>query len=445
MRLEVVQNTLSIFQAILPRLLKKLSNIPDPRNPKKMKHKLTVLLMYGLLLFVLQYSSRRAGSREISRPMFFENLKNLFSELETLPHQDTLHRLLKDIDVEEIQNIQMQTVREFIRSKRFRDLLIRKGYAIGIDGTQKCVSVLPTSEGQLTRVTTNGKTQYYIYVLEAKLIFSNGMVLPLLTEFLDNTIDADVKTKQDCELKAFRRLANRLKKMFPRLSITLLLDGLYANGPIMKLCDKFRWGYMIVLQDKALPTIWEEAMGLRKISPKQTAMNKHNGRKQSFWWVNQILYTYGENEQNSLYVNVVVCEETWEEVNKDGGTIIKSSKHAWLSHTPISKKNVYSLCNELARSRWRVENDILKEKRQGYYYEHRFSNNWNAMKGYHYLMHLAHFINELLVHSINLIEIIGEVGIRDFISLLKSTLQNPWFDLSTLKKIANCCGKLRLT
>jgi len=30
-----------------------------------------------------------------------------------------------------------------------------------------------------------------------------------------------------------------------------LLDGLYSNGPIMEICRKNKWDYMIVLQDKS--------------------------------------------------------------------------------------------------------------------------------------------------------------------------------------------------
>lgn len=39
------------FRAQLPILLKRLSKIKDPRNPKKIKHKLTALMIYGILMF----------------------------------------------------------------------------------------------------------------------------------------------------------------------------------------------------------------------------------------------------------------------------------------------------------------------------------------------------------------------------------------------------------
>ena len=41
-RKEAVAGQLGVFRTLLPKLLKELSKIPDPRQPKKVKHKLTV-------------------------------------------------------------------------------------------------------------------------------------------------------------------------------------------------------------------------------------------------------------------------------------------------------------------------------------------------------------------------------------------------------------------
>jgi hypothetical protein len=45
----------------------------------------------------------------------------------------------------------------------------------------------------------------------------------------------------------------RLKQEFPKLPLTLLMDGLYANGPVMEVCRKNKWEFMIVLKDKSPP------------------------------------------------------------------------------------------------------------------------------------------------------------------------------------------------
>jgi len=56
-------------------------------------------------------------------------------------------------------------------------------------------------------------------VLEANLSFQNGMVIPLMSESLDYLHGDTERRKQDCETKAFHRLAARLKAAFPRLPV----------------------------------------------------------------------------------------------------------------------------------------------------------------------------------------------------------------------------------
>jgi hypothetical protein len=95
-RQETVEAALKVYRRLLPGLLCRLKQIKDPRNPKKIKHKLTVLMVYGILFFVYQMSSRREANREMSKPIFYENLKAMFPELETLPHADTLAGFWKE-------------------------------------------------------------------------------------------------------------------------------------------------------------------------------------------------------------------------------------------------------------------------------------------------------------------------------------------------------------
>ena len=41
------------------------------------------------------------------------------------------------------------------------------------------------------------------------------------------------KYKQDCETKAFKRLAEKIKKQYPRLQILISGDALYANKTVL--------------------------------------------------------------------------------------------------------------------------------------------------------------------------------------------------------------------
>ena len=182
-RTEAVSGLILMMRQMLPILLGRLSKIPDPRNPEKLKHRLTVLMLYGILVFVFQYGSRRAANAEITRPMFEHNLRMLFPQLDGLPHSDTLFRLLCDIDVSAIEQAHIALVNHLIRSKKFTRYLINNCYPVGIDGTQK-IAFSPLWDEHLLQRRSGPKVdpdsdeeqdyQYYVYVLEASLCFRNG-------------------------------------------------------------------------------------------------------------------------------------------------------------------------------------------------------------------------------------------------------------------------------
>jgi len=447
-RQDAATEQIRVFRANLPVLLTRLSKINDPRNPTKIKHRHTLLMIYGILTFVFQMASRREANREMTRPMFMENLKVLFPELEDLPHNDTLMRLLARIEVGEIESTLIAVVRKMIRNKKFARYLVDNRYPIAIDGTQKAVRDVLWSEHCLEREVGKGddtRMHYYVYVVEASLAFAGGMTIPLMSEFLSYPHGDSGSTKQDCETKGFKRLAGRLKREFSHLPIMLLLDGLYPNGPILELCRKNKWDYMIVLQDKSLPSVWEEYEGLKKLEDNNQFSTTWGDRRQNFTWINGIEYCYGDNGRKRQMLHVVVCEESWEEVAKDCVQIVcKASRHAWISGKPLNKWNLHERCNLAARHRWNIESGILIEKRHGYHYEHLFSYNWNAMKGYHYLMRIGHLINILALYSERLAKTIRDLTMSGFIRFVRNTISGPWLDPLWVKRRLESPFQLRL-
>jgi len=444
-RQRVVEEKTKVFRSLLPELLKGLARIKDPRDPKRAKHKLTVILLYGLLIFVLQLRSRREIAREMALPELWENLNIIFPELQSLPHHDTLNRLLSRLEGEDLEAVLIGTVQKLLRNKKFQRWLRDRRYLIAVDGTQKFSRDYPWTEELNRRAAgKNGEeVQYYVYVVEANLVLPGGGSIPLAGEFQFTGEELD-NNKQDCELKAFYRLAGRLKQYFPRLPITVLLDGLYANGPVMELCRKYRWEFMIVLQDKALPSVWKEGRALFKLNPENSRRQTWGNRRQYFWWTNDIDYAYGPNDRKRQTIHLVVCEEEWEEIDPKTGKIIKkTSRHAWIASQPLSHKNVHRRCNLTARYRWSIENNILVEKRHGYEYEHCFSYNWHAMQGFHYLMRLGHLFNILAHKSIYLAGIVCELGTRGLIKFFRETLKGPWLDIERIKTLV-AAGKFQL-
>ena len=424
----------------LPVILNTLRKIEDPRQGKKIKHKLSTLMLYGIIAFVHQISSRRELNRKLSNPSISSILQSFFPELESIPHQDTLNRVLSKLgeNIDKIELALASLIKRWMRKKKFTRFLIDNYFDIAFDGTQKTTRNNSINDKWSERTINGGtdkeKKQYFVYVLEANLVFHNGFRIPLMSEFLEydptdesNLGKSEENIKQDCELKAFKRLAHRLKKYFSHVKIRALLDGLYANGPLMKLCSQLKWGFMIVLKDKSLPRVWKEFDHLAKLKPGDSMDKKWKGRDQHFTWVNDIEYDYiietkdGKKRKQSLLVNVVVCDETWKEVDKGTAKLItKKSKHAWLSSKKLSHRNTHERCNLSARNRWNIEISNLIEKHHGYNYEHLFSNDWDAMRGFHYLMRLAHALNELARYTKSIAKYIKELGQRAFIDYVFS-------------------------
>ena len=138
-----VEDALKVYQKTLPILLKRLSKIGDPRQSKKLKHSLTVLMIYGILMFVYQRSSLRDANKEMSTAIFLKNMQAMFPDFETMPHANTLSRLMARIKVEEIEEGMLELFEHLVKKKKLRNYLINKRYVVAIDGSQRFMRTEP--------------------------------------------------------------------------------------------------------------------------------------------------------------------------------------------------------------------------------------------------------------------------------------------------------------
>jgi hypothetical protein len=84
------------------------------------------------------------------------------------------------------------------------------------------------------------------------------------------------------------------------------------------------------------------------------------------------------------------------------------------------------------------------EKRQGYCYEHAFSHTWNAMKGYHYLMRLAHLLNALALATKRVASQVQALGVQAFLRFVRESCAHRWLGLEWLEQLRACPPQLRL-
>jgi len=312
--------------------------------------------------------------------------------VERFPHGDTLDATFSNLKAEQIQMVVSGMTETLIRKKvLYSYRLLGIYFIIAIDGTGTISFSRRHCPHCLTR-TRNGKTLYYHPVLEAKLITSNGFAFSLMTEFIENP--GDKATKQDCELKAFYRLAERLKTRFPRLPILLSMDGLFAGGPTFDLCRSYGWKFMIVLKDDDLPSVNEEFDALSNLQPENRLVwrtGKEAQIKQAFRWADDIAYVDSDKKEHIL--SVLQCLET--KPDQEGQK--KTTKFKWVTNCKISSRNVTTLSNDGGRMRWKIENEGFNvQKKGGYELEHAYTNHPNSAKIFYFLLQIAHLLAQLL-------------------------------------------------
>jgi hypothetical protein len=328
---------------------KMFRGIEDPRDQEKITYSLPSLCAAGVLMFLLRLGARRQVTHQLrNNTPSCEKFGTLFG-VGSVPHGDTLNDLYVQLSTDQAQESVTAMTEELIRKKVLQsERLLGRYYVVGVDGT----GVLVFSERHCPHCLTQthgNTTLYYHKVLEAKLLTPSGFTFSLMTEFVENPEESP--TKQDCELKAFYRLAQRLKDRFPRLPICLSLDSLFGRGPVFDLSTRYGWKYLIVHKDN-LSSVERQFQALLRLSPQNhlewqtgTAARIH----QHYDWVNDISYIDSDGREHSL--SVVRCLE--DKPAKDGQ--MKTTRFQWLTNIGISHANVVEIATDGGRIRWKIE------------------------------------------------------------------------------------------
>ena len=229
------------------------------------------------------------------------------------------------------------------------------------------------------RLEENEMVKYHRSVLEAKLYLGDNLVCSIASETIENSDEYNEKRmsaeaiKQDCESKAFVRLAAKLKKNFPRLPICVVADGLYVNHNVIDTCISNDWSYLIRYKEGSAPTI---EMEYQAIPEKQTVGNIE--------YINEVLF--GKTTE----VNVLKYSER---KVKNGKEIV--TEFAWITNIEITDRTAMKLVNA-GRSRWKIENQgFNRQKHSQGNIEHACSFHEKAQKNHYLMEQISDFMKQL--------------------------------------------------
>ena len=287
-------------QAVLGELCKTIHHFfPNRFDPlrqladcrQKSDYTLAEILLAGILLFVFQPGSRNAFNNQRAAAKFRTHDERWFKL--RLPHLDPVHPVLCRLPEAALERLKHTLVKTLLEKKVLHQYrLFGRWFVVAVDAT----GVASFSERHcaqcLHRTSSTGKTTYFHPVLEAKLITPSGLAISLATAWIANpTGEYD---QQDCERKAFARLAAQLKQQYPRLPLGLTADGLYPYQGFFEICRDSGWVLIITCKDGNLPTVWEDVQGLLPLTAGQCRHERrYHGStviEQRFRWVNHLAY-----------------------------------------------------------------------------------------------------------------------------------------------------------
>ena len=379
---------------------KRWEGLPDPGKPESPED---VVYSVGSLVFlcVLMFACRLGARRQVRLELFTTFLVDLYKvlfDVDSVPHGDTMNGVLCGLPFEGVQEVVTGMTETLIDKKvLYPHRLLERYHVVAVDATGMLVYHYPHCPHCL-HSTHHGETVYYHPVLEAKVVTPTGLVFSVLSEFIENPEDDPSKSekqrKQDCELKAFYRLAARLHARFPRLPLLLVMDGLYAVGPVFDLCWRYGWKYMITLTDDPLTSVNEEFESLAAVTPENRLswrMGRQGQIHQQFRWVNDIVYVDSDRREHRL--SVLECLDTRPGKHRE----LQTTKFKWVTNVPVSPNNVVPLANEGGRLRWKIENEGFNvQKNGGYNLEHAYTQDEPGMKIYYLLLQIAHLLMQLM-------------------------------------------------
>jgi len=374
-----------IVPTIFPRLNDWLNDLPDPRVQAMCRYVAAHLWWQIAGTFLSRAGSRNGFDEQRQAGQTAWNLGVLcgqtaddprFAGHPTVTCSDNAARHASRVDPEPVAQILVLMFRDLLRRRLFDNArLFDRWYLLVVDGSvkEKC------RQGFGAGGKSAGGGARYRYVLQLSVVGPAGTLFPLLHEEMD--MHDPHTQKEDCELRSFQRLSQRLKKEFPKLPFCLVADALYACQGVVAICRQFGWHYIFTLKEGRQPTTWEEMLKLlplhRANRVRYRLGRNGQGGLQDFRWIENVML--GAHQTQVILLGEVTTETV--------------TLYAYLtSFSQLSPARVTEVVNRGGRQRHLIEDTFNTQKNNGIGLEHVFCAEANASKNYYTMMQVAQIL-----------------------------------------------------
>lgn len=257
----------------------------------------------------------------------------------------------------------------------------------------------------------DGKIAYCKYILECKLIVGN-LVLSLDSEWIENEENLSEKQKQDCEIKAFKRMATRIKKNYPKYKFIITADALYCTYPIMNICKNMNWKFIFNFNER-LRTVWKD--------------------------FNDYIKYFNDSNINNYYLdkNYKYKSHVFHIIKFTDNNLKRETNFHYITNLDINDNNIKSIV-ALGRNRWKIENQgFYTQKHRTFDITHLNSRNDTAMKNHYFFIQFAHIFSQLLEQGNIMVKSL-KLKIKEVSRFLLTSLT------STTTNLNNCTTNFQL-
>ena len=359
-----------IIHKYFPDLIHLINHLTDKRHKSYITYKMRTIILTKLFALLCGITTMTGINHSFDTKLAIQNLSIICNQtLKEIPNWQTIQDVIEELSYEEIDNIRKYMFKTLLRSKMFDKFRHKGSIQLLVDATGLTSLDYDLNGNCLTR-SRDGKTKYYKYVLEAKVVFGN-MVISIDSEWIENVESHNQNQKQDCEINAFKRMAPRIKKNYPKLSFIVTGDALYATTSMINICIQFSWHYIFNLKKDRLKNVYEE---FQDNIAYQNEVSKEN------YSLSSGIYFKG-NILNALrYVEIVEN---------------KTTTFNYVTDLKVDNYNIEKII-ELGRHRWKIENEGFNEQKNGVFnISHLCSRFENDLKIHYLFIQIAHTLRQL--------------------------------------------------
>lgn len=405
---DLIRELYSIISKYFPNLLNMFDNLTDTRHQSYITYSMKTICVTRLFPLLCGITTMT----EISTDTFntdacIKNLSTICKQnLKELPYWETIQDVFMNIKIEELRNIQKYIVKTLIRSKMFDKYKYDGYFQIVVDGTGLSSHNYNLNNNCIKKKYKDGKVAYCKYVLECKLIVGN-IVISLDSEWIENSESLNENQKQDCETRAFERMAKRIKNNYPKQKFILTADALYCTSSMMNICKQNNWKYIFNLNDR-LKTVFKDFNDYIKYFNDCSIEN----------------YFLDKNYNYKGYIFNIL---KFTEIKKD-----KIINFHYITNLKVTNNNIREVVY-LGRNRWKIENQgFYNQKHRTFNISHLNSRNDVALKNHYLFIQIAHTIRQLLEQGNKQVKLL-KLKIKEVSFLLLGNLTSTISDLNHLE------------